>query len=96
MTVLGLILGIEVAGLAFALFVARAMTRHESGTPALKRLGGALERAGSAFVLRQSRQVAVLGLCIVALLFAAHAVLGGPSLSMTSSCVRVLTPFARY
>ncbi|HVJ15893.1 MAG TPA: sodium/proton-translocating pyrophosphatase [Polyangiaceae bacterium] len=82
MTVLGLILGIEVAGLAFALFVARAMTRHESGTPALRRLGGALERAGSAFLLRQSRQVALMGLIVVAALLAVYGVLATPGASL--------------
>jgi K(+)-stimulated pyrophosphate-energized sodium pump len=77
-TVLGLILGIEVAGLAFALLVARAMTRQETTAPALRRLGGALERAGRAFLLRQCRQVALMALLLVAVLVAGHATLAPP------------------
>lgn len=60
MTVLGIILGIEVAGLAFALFAARAMARRESDSAALRRLKHALERAARAFLTRQARPVAVV------------------------------------
>ncbi len=70
MTVLGLILGIEVAGLAFALFAARMTARHDTASAALRRLAGALERAARAFLLRQYRQVGLLALALLAALFA--------------------------
>ncbi len=71
MTVLGLILGIEVAGLAFALFVARMTARHETASAALRRLASALERAARAFLVRQSRQVGLLTLALLAVVFTA-------------------------
>ena len=70
MTVLGLILGIEVAGLAFALFAARAIARRESDSAALRRLGSALERAARSFLFRQARQVGVVAAVLLAALVA--------------------------
>jgi K(+)-stimulated pyrophosphate-energized sodium pump len=69
-TVLGIILGIEVAGLAFALLAARAVARRESDSVALRRLASALDRAARSFLFRQARLVGVVSLVLLAALVA--------------------------
>ena len=70
---LGLILAINILGLAFALMLARWLTARDSGGPELRRLAGALERATTAFLLREFRLV-LLAVALTALaLFSVHA-----------------------
>jgi Na+/H+-translocating membrane pyrophosphatase len=55
----GLILGIDIAGLAFALLLGRSLGLGDAGSPAMRRLAGAIERAARAFLWREYRLVAV-------------------------------------
>lgn len=72
-TEFGLILAINLAGLTFALLVGRWLVARDAGGPELRRLGGALERASGAFVLRECRLAAVGAISIAIVLFGVHA-----------------------
>jgi len=67
-TELGLIVGIDVVGLVLALMLWRDVSVRDAGPPALRRIGGALERAVRAFLWREYRLIALatLGVAVVA------------------------------
>ena len=67
MTELGLIVGIDVVGLALALLMARRVSVRDAGTVAMRRLGSALERAAQAFLWQAYRSVAGATLVLVTL-----------------------------
>ncbi len=60
MTELGLILFINLAGLGFALFLARWLNARESGSAEIRRLGTAVDRAATSFLWSEYRQVAII------------------------------------
>ncbi|HYO98056.1 MAG TPA: sodium/proton-translocating pyrophosphatase [Polyangiaceae bacterium] len=72
MTELLLILGIQAAGLAYALVVGRAFAATEATSLRLRRLGSALERATSGLLGRGVRVTALAALATSALMFSLH------------------------
>jgi K(+)-stimulated pyrophosphate-energized sodium pump len=71
-TELGLIVGIDVVGLALALLMWRGVSLRDSGSAAMRRLGGALERAARAFLWQEYRLIAVATLALLVLGVTAH------------------------
>lgn len=81
MTEIGLILGINIAGLAFAISLARWLSARDPGTAEMRRLAGAVQRAAESFLWREYRLVAAGAVGLAALVFAMQAGLtrpGGP------------------
>ena len=72
MTELGLILGINLAGLAFAGLLMRWLSARDVGNAELRRVSGALQRAAESFLWRECRQIAIGTLALVVVLFAAY------------------------
>jgi K(+)-stimulated pyrophosphate-energized sodium pump len=70
-TELGLIVGIDVVGLALALLMWRGVSVRDSGSAAIRRLGGALERAARAFLWQEYRLIAVATFVVLVLSVAA-------------------------
>ena len=66
-TELGLIVGIDVVGLVLALLLWRQVSVRDAGPPAIRRLGGALERATRAFVWQEFRLIAAATFVLVVL-----------------------------
>jgi K(+)-stimulated pyrophosphate-energized sodium pump len=72
MTELGLILGINLAGLAFAGLLVRWLSARDVGNAELRRVGGALQRAAESFLWRECRLIAIGTLVLVVVLLAAY------------------------
>ena len=66
MTELGLIVGIDVVGLVLALLMWRGVSVRDAGPAAMRRLGGALERAARAFLWQEYRLIAIATFVLVA------------------------------
>jgi len=62
---LGLIVGIDVVGLVLALLMWRGVSVRDPGPPALRRLGGALERAARGFLWREYRLIGIATLALL-------------------------------
>ena len=77
MTELGLIVGIDVVGLVLALLLWRQVAMRDAGPPAIRRLGGALERAARAFLWLEFRLIAAATFVLVVLAIALGATVGG-------------------
>lgn len=71
-TELALILGIQVAALAYALVLARVFAAPDASSPRLRRVSAALDRATSSFFVKQSRVVLGGALGAAVLWFALH------------------------
>lgn len=67
MTELGLIVGIDVVGLALALLMWRGVSVRDSGSAAIRRLGGAVERAARAFLWQEYRLIAIATFALLVL-----------------------------
>src|SRR5688572_11454535 len=72
MTELGLILGINLAGLAFAGLLIRWLSARDVGNAELRRVSGALQRAAESFLWRECRLIAIGTIGLVLVLFAAY------------------------
>lgn len=72
MTELALILGIQVAALAYSLIAGRGVSTSALPSTRLRRLASALERATGSFALAQGKVLLVAAPAIAALLFALH------------------------
>jgi len=66
-TELGLIVGIDVVGLALALLMWRGVSVRDSGSAAIRRLGSALERASRAFLWQECRLIATATVALLVL-----------------------------
>src|SRR5690606_35076790 len=77
MTELVLILGINLAGLLFAIVVARWTSLRERSTVEVRRLGSAVERASRSFLAGCFRQVAFAAGLVAALFSALHLYVSG-------------------
>ncbi|MEO6599297.1 MAG: sodium/proton-translocating pyrophosphatase, partial [Polyangiaceae bacterium] len=71
MTELGLIVGIDVLGLALALLMWRGVSMRDTGSAAMRRLAGAVERAARAFLWQEYRLIAVAMFALLVLIVAA-------------------------
>ncbi len=69
---IGLILGINVAGLAYALLLARWVRARDPGSAESRRIVGAIRRAAQMLLWREYRVVAAGALGLAALAFAVH------------------------
>ncbi len=69
MTEIGLILGINIAGLSFAIALARWLSARDAGTAEMRRLAGAVKRAAESFLWREYRLVAIGAVGLGALVF---------------------------
>ncbi|HEX7451095.1 MAG TPA: sodium/proton-translocating pyrophosphatase, partial [Polyangiaceae bacterium] len=83
MTELGLIVGIDVVGLTLALLLWRGVSARDAGPPAIRRLGGALERAARAFLWREFRLIGGATVVLVVLAVALSTLVGVSSASLT-------------
>jgi K(+)-stimulated pyrophosphate-energized sodium pump len=75
-TELGLIVGIDVVGLALALLMWRQVAVRDAGPPAIRRLGSALERAARAFLWQELRLISAATFVLVLLAAGVGATLG--------------------
>ncbi|HKO48238.1 MAG TPA: sodium/proton-translocating pyrophosphatase [Polyangiaceae bacterium] len=80
---LGLIVGIDVVGLVLALLMWRGVSLRDAGPAALRRLGGALERAARAFLWQEYRLIgiATFALLLPTVILSATVDVGAGSLS---------------
>lgn len=91
MTELGLIVGIDVVGLALALLMWRGVSVRDAGPTAIRRLGSALERAARAFLWQEYRLVALATLVLAVLGIALSA-----SVDVTGNAGAVSRPAAAF
>jgi K(+)-stimulated pyrophosphate-energized sodium pump len=82
-TELGLILGINLAGLCFAALLARWLLARDAGTAEMRRLTSAVERATTAFLRGEYRFVAIVAAGLATLVFALHGHLARPGSLVT-------------
>ena len=70
---LWLIIGVSVAGLAFALLLSRQVLALDRGTPAMQRISNAIQEGAEAFLARQYKTIAVLSVVVAALIYVGYA-----------------------
>jgi len=68
-----LVLGISIFALAFALYLARWVLRHDTGTPAMQYISDAIKEGAEAFLARQYKTIALLSLPVAAVIFILYA-----------------------
>jgi K(+)-stimulated pyrophosphate-energized sodium pump len=76
---LGLILGISVAAILFALFLINNVLKRDTGTPAMQNISNAIKEGAEAFLSRQNKTIGLLAVALAALLFILYAFLRRPS-----------------
>jgi K(+)-stimulated pyrophosphate-energized sodium pump len=72
---LWLIIGVSVAGLAFALLLSRQVLALDRGTPAMQRISNAIQEGAEAFLARQYKTIALLSVVVAALIYVGYAFL---------------------
>ena len=70
---LWLIIGVSVAGLAFALLLSRQVLALDRGTPAMQRISNAIQEGAEAFLARQYKTIALLSVVVAALIYVGYA-----------------------
>src|SRR5438094_461159 len=69
-----LVMLISVLSLGFAVFLARQVLAADTGTPQMQDIASAIKEGAEAFLRRQNRTIAVIGLGVAALIFLLYAV----------------------
>lgn len=75
----GLIIGISIAAILFAIFLASNVLKRDTGTPEMQRISNAIKEGAEAFLARQNKTIALLAVALAALLFILYAFLRAPS-----------------
>src|SRR5437773_12338023 len=68
-----LVMLISVLSLGFAVFLARQVLAADTGTPQMQDIAAAITEGAEAFLRRQNRTIAVIGLGVAALIFILYA-----------------------
>ncbi len=76
---LGLIIGISVFAILFAIFLASNVLKRDTGTPEMQKISNAIKEGAEAFLARQNRTIGLLAVALAALLFILYAFLRQPS-----------------
>lgn len=76
---LGLIIGISVAAILFAVFLANNVLKRDTGTPEMQRISDAIKIGAEAFLARQNRTIGLLAVALAAVLFILYAFIRQPS-----------------
>ena len=70
---LWLIIGVSVAGLAFALLLSRRVLALDRGTPAMQRISNAIQEGAEAYLARQYKTIALLSVVVAVLIYVGYA-----------------------
>src|SRR3989475_369880 len=74
-----LVMLISVLSLRFAVFLARQVLAADTGTPQMQDIAAAIKEGAEAFLRRQNRTIAVIGLGVAALIFILYAAVRPPN-----------------
>ncbi len=74
-TLIGIVIGVSLLGLAVAALLARWVLRHDQGSEAMQRISRAIRQGAEAFLRRQNRTIALLAILLAALIFLGYGVL---------------------
>jgi len=78
-TLLAIIIGISLAALAFAVFLARWVLARGRGKPEMQRISDAIQQGAEAFLARQYRTIALLAIAVACLIYIGYAFLRTPN-----------------
>ncbi|OFW09388.1 MAG: sodium-translocating pyrophosphatase [Acidobacteria bacterium RIFCSPLOWO2_12_FULL_59_11] len=70
---LGLIFGISILGLAFAVFLIRNVLQRDTGSAAMREISDAIKMGAEAFLRRQNRTIAYIAVALAALIYILYA-----------------------
>ena len=76
---LGLIIGISILGLLFAVYLIRDVLRRETGTERMQEISNAIKQRAEAFLRRQNRTIALLALTLAFLIYILYAFVRAPN-----------------
>jgi len=76
---LGLIIGISILGLLFAVYLIRDILRRETGTERMQEISNAIKQGAEAFLRRQNRTIALLALALAFLIYILYAFVRAPN-----------------
>src|SRR2546425_8551151 len=74
-----LVMLISVLSLGFAVFLARQVLAADTGTPQMQDIAAAIKEGAEAFLRRQNRTIAMIGLGVAALIFILYAAVRPPN-----------------
>ncbi len=76
---LGLILGISIAAILFAVFLGNSVLKRDTGTADMQKISNAIKEGAEAFLSRQNKTIGLLAVALAAILFILYAVIRKPS-----------------
>ena len=76
---LGLIFGISILGLLFAVFLIRDVLRRDTGSKAMQEISDAIKVGAEAFLRRQNRTIAYLAVLLAAIIYILYAFVRAPN-----------------
>jgi K(+)-stimulated pyrophosphate-energized sodium pump len=76
---LGLILGLSVLALGFALWLARWVLARQRGKPEMQKISDAIQQGAEAFLARQYRTITLLSILVAALIYVGYGYLRTPN-----------------
>jgi K(+)-stimulated pyrophosphate-energized sodium pump len=76
---LGLILGLGVLALAFALWLSRWVLARQRGKPEMQKISDAIQQGAEAFLARQYRTITLLSILVAALIYVGYGYLRAPN-----------------
>ena len=97
---LGLIIGISVLAILFAIFLASNVLRRDTGSQEMQNISNAIKEGAEAFLARQNRTIGLLAVALAAVLFILYAFIrqkspGDPAeISVTGLAVWTVVSFA--
>ena len=86
---LGLIIGISILGLLFAVYLIRDVLRRETGTERMQEISNAIKQGAEAFLRRQNRTIALLALTLAFLIYILYAFVRAPNVHDPASAANL-------
>jgi H(+)-translocating pyrophosphatase len=74
-SIIGIVIGISLVGLAVAAILARWVIGHERGSEPMQRISNAIREGAEAFMRRQNRTIITFAIVVAGLLFVGYAIL---------------------
>ena len=74
-TLIGIVIGVSLLGLAVAALLARWVLRHDRGSEAMQKISNAIRQGAEAFLRRQNRTIMALAVLFAGLIFIGYGVL---------------------
>ena len=74
-TLIGIVFGVSLLGLAVAALLARWVLRHDKGSEAMQKISNAIRQGAEAFLRRQNRTIMALAVVVAGLIFIGYGVL---------------------